>query len=67
MSEIPQEEPAQTQADVRSHGWCSWHKGYSEGVRLVAAIEQASGPGVGLFACEPCREANALIPFADLL
>lgn len=46
-------------------GHCSWHRGSAEGVRLINVIEQGSGPGGGVFACEPCRETHRLVPFAD--
>lgn len=63
MSEAPQAE--EERKIPQSYGWCAWHRGHSHGIRLIDAIEQASGPGVALFACEPCRTANALVPLAD--
>ncbi|MFJ4692858.1 hypothetical protein [Streptomyces sp. NPDC088766] len=49
----------------RAFGWCSWHSGYAEGIRLINFQEQGSGPGGGAFACGPCIETHGLIPFAD--
>ncbi|WP_327342723.1 hypothetical protein [Streptomyces europaeiscabiei] len=48
-----------------AYGYCSWHKGSAEGIRLVDVHEQGSGSGGSLFACEPCMEAHRLVPFAD--
>ncbi|MEH0642852.1 hypothetical protein QBB33_15520 [Streptomyces scabiei] len=48
-----------------AYGYCSWHRGSAEGVRLVDVHEQGSGPGGGVFACGPCRETHRLVPFAD--
>ncbi|WP_371670039.1 hypothetical protein OG985_21805 [Streptomyces sp. NBC_00289] len=48
-----------------AYGYCSWHAGYAEGVRLIHAIEQGSGPGRTVFACAPCREQFRLVPLAD--
>jgi hypothetical protein len=48
-----------------SFGYCSWHSGYSRGVRLISVQEQGSGPGGGQFACHSCRQAYDLAPFAD--
>lgn len=42
--------------------WCHWHKGPSETAVLIRVIEQASGPGVALYACAPCREQRRLVP-----
>ncbi|MFD8845498.1 hypothetical protein [Streptomyces pseudogriseolus] len=58
-----QEDTAAT--DRRSFGWCAWHKGHAGGVRLIEVIEQGSGPGGAQFACEPCRTAYGLTPYAD--
>lgn len=61
-------EPTHTPAtpdSPRAYGWCSWHQGSAEGVRLIEWQEQGSGPGGGAFACRPCREAYDLVPFAD--
>lgn len=57
----PQAEPA----NPAGFGWCAWHKGHAEGVRLITAHEQGSGPGYNLFACPPCREMHRLVPYAD--
>ncbi|MFF0227572.1 hypothetical protein [Streptomyces sp. NPDC004629] len=48
-----------------AYGWCTWHKGAADGIRLISAIEQGSGPGVGLFACGPCRDVYGLVPLTD--
>lgn len=45
--------------------WCHWHKGPSGTAVLVDVIEQASGPGAGLYACAPCREQRGLVPLAE--
>ncbi|MFB7655231.1 MULTISPECIES: hypothetical protein [unclassified Streptomyces] len=50
---------------LTSYGYCSWHKGFAGGVRLIEVIEQGSGPGGALFACETCRRIHRLVPFAD--
>ncbi|MEU1869558.1 hypothetical protein RKD37_005782 [Streptomyces ambofaciens] len=47
------------------YGYCSWHRRFADGVRLIQVLEQQSGPGAALYACGPCREANRLVPFAD--
>lgn len=49
----------------RAFGWCAWHQGHAEDVRLIQVYEQGSGPGGSLFACPPCQESHALVPFAD--
>lgn len=54
------------QNSPRAFGWCAWHRGNAENVRLIDVHEQGSGPGGNLFACEPCREAHHLVPLADL-
>ena len=48
-----------------AYAWCAWHKAFAEGVRLISAHEQGSGPGYNLFACPPCRELYRLTPYAD--
>ncbi|MBC2867321.1 hypothetical protein [Streptomyces mexicanus] len=63
MSEPTQHETAPD--SPRTIAWCSWHQGLSGTARLVRIIEQASGPGAGLYACAPCREAYRLVPVAD--
>ncbi|MFI6348114.1 hypothetical protein [Streptomyces sp. NPDC050560] len=40
--------------------WCDWHHGYAHGTELVGVIEQMSGPGVSLYACQDCRSAKGL-------
>jgi hypothetical protein len=51
---------------AETRGWCHWHRGSSGTARLVQIIEQASGPGAGLYACAPCREQRGLVPVADI-
>lgn len=63
MSPNPQTEDAP--AAPAAYAWCSWHNRFSNGVRLIEAIEQGSGSGGNLFACGPCREAYGLVPFSD--
>lgn len=46
-------------------GYCAWHRGHAEGIRLIQVEEQGSGPGGCLFACPPCRTAHGLIPLTD--
>lgn len=48
-----------------SYGYCNWHHGYSEGIRLINVQEQGSGPGGVQFACAPCSQKYRLVPFAD--
>lgn len=55
----------QTETRPTAFGWCAWHKGMAEGVRLIEVIEQGSGRGGDLFACEPCRQIHRLVPYAD--
>jgi hypothetical protein len=57
--------PASAQHTPTGFGWCHWHQGHSEGVRLIHAVEQGSGPGYTTFACGPCRELHGLVPLAD--
>lgn len=66
QAHAPSDTPARaTGVTPTEFGWCSWHQGSAEGVRLIYAHEQGSGPGGGAYACTPCRETNRLIPFAD--
>ncbi|MFE7430283.1 hypothetical protein [Streptomyces sp. NPDC057545] len=48
-------------------GWCHWHKGPSGTAVLVDIIEQGSGPGRQLYACNPCREQRGLRPYSEKL
>lgn len=48
-----------------SYGYCTWHRGYSTGVRVINVVEQGSGPGGVQSACLPCRKQHDLVPFAD--
>lgn len=62
------QESTQAQATTntpRAFGWCSWHNGNAEGVRVIQAIEQGSGPGHAVLACAPCRDRHHLVPLAD--
>jgi hypothetical protein len=42
--------------------WCEWHSGYTTTGLLITVIEQASGPGAALYACEQCRQTYRLEP-----
>jgi len=42
--------------------YCSWHHGYATTTQLVQIIEQGSGPGAGLYACQDCRAEHHLVP-----
>ncbi|GHJ40513.1 hypothetical protein [Streptomyces sp. TS71-3] len=42
--------------------WCHWHQGETITGLLIAVIEQASGPGAALYACETCRRKFRLEP-----
>ncbi|MGW3165850.1 hypothetical protein ACWC9Q_23825 [Streptomyces sp. NPDC001142] len=58
--------PAQSKPPVRpGFGWCHWHKGPSGTAVLVDVIEQGSGPGIGLYACAPCREQRRIHPYGE--
>ncbi len=59
-------QPPGTEEGARTaFGYCHWHQGHAEGIRLIDAIEQGSGSGITHFACAPCRTRYRLIPFAD--
>ncbi|MEV7432533.1 hypothetical protein [Streptomyces griseoviridis] len=47
------------------HGWCSWHHGPGEGLLLVTAVEQGSGPGANHRACAHCRRTYRLVPLGE--
>ncbi|MFF5801581.1 hypothetical protein [Streptomyces albogriseolus] len=49
----------------RAFGYCAWHQGHAEDVRLIDVLEQGSGSGITHFACGPCMAAYGLVPFAD--
>ena len=57
--------PAPAPNSPVSYGWCAWHGGVAENVRLIDVIEQGSGSGGTQFACPTCRQVHHLIPFAD--
>ncbi|GHJ36828.1 hypothetical protein [Streptomyces sp. TS71-3] len=42
--------------------WCHWHKGDTTTGVFIDVIEQASGPGAALYACEACRQRLRLKP-----
>lgn len=64
MAEPTHTPPAQEDTP-RAFGWCHWHQGHSEGIRLIDVVEQGSGSGGTVFACTPCIAVNGLVPFAD--
>lgn len=48
---------------------CSIHRGdIPDGVTavMVSAIEQGSGPGIPIYACQPCVDQHKVVPFAEL-
>lgn len=48
---------------------CTIHRGdIPADVRavLVSAIEQGSGPGIPIYACQPCVDRHEVVPFAEL-
>ncbi|WP_234539432.1 hypothetical protein [Streptomyces shenzhenensis] len=62
--------PETTQAETpptspTASGWCHWHKGVGEDVRVTQVVEAGSGPGAKLSACARCRARRNLVPFAD--
>lgn len=62
---ITRTSPSPAVMEPGSYGYCSWHRGYSAGIRVINVVEQGSGPGGVEFACLPCREEHNLVPFAD--
>ncbi|MFF7982265.1 hypothetical protein ACFZDK_24575 [Streptomyces sp. NPDC007901] len=63
MAETTQ--PAIPQASLTGVGWCHWHKGLGEDVRVIQVVEVPSGPGAQHSACARCRRLRRLVPFAD--
>ncbi|MGQ4439862.1 hypothetical protein ACN6LI_004735 [Streptomyces violaceoruber] len=61
----PPNSPAAATAEPMTYGYCSWHRGYSAGIRVIEVVEQGTGPGRVQSACGPCREEHALVPYAD--
>ncbi|MGQ5576784.1 hypothetical protein [Streptomyces sp. ECR3.8] len=61
----PPTEEDTTTTVPRAFGYCAWHQGHADGVRLIDVIEQGSGSGGTVFACGPCIAVNNLVPFAD--
>lgn len=47
-------------------GWCAWHKGDAEGVRLIHVAYLGPGPDTPVHrsACAPCRWEYNLVPLA---
>jgi hypothetical protein len=45
--------------------YCAWHKGHSDTAQLVQVLEQNSGPGHELYACDHCRRLHGLPLYAD--
>lgn len=58
-------QPAAGETSPRAFGWCHWHGGNAEGIRLITVVEQGSGSGITHFACPPCMALHRLTPFAD--
>jgi hypothetical protein len=42
--------------------YCHWHRGDTVTGRLVALVEQATGPGAAYYACDLCRDTYHLTP-----
>ncbi|WP_320775499.1 hypothetical protein [Streptomyces sp. CRN 30] len=57
--------PSAAVTEPMTYGYCSWHRGYTAGIRAIEVVEQASGPGHVQSACRPCREVYDLVPYAD--
>jgi len=47
------------------YGFCTWHKAYTYGVRVIALVRAQGRPTAVLYACGNCRELYGLIPQAD--
>ncbi|MEF9904764.1 hypothetical protein [Streptomyces sp. P9-A2] len=65
MAEPTQTETTEEETVPTAFGWCHWHQGNTDGIRLIDVIEQGSGSGITHFACAPCRGVHGLVPFAD--
>lgn len=61
----PENSPTAARTEPMTYGYCSWHRGYSAGIRAIEVVEQGSGPGRVQSACVPCRERFNLVPYAD--
>ncbi|WP_167545708.1 hypothetical protein [Streptomyces acidiscabies] len=46
------------------YGYCSWHKAYAYGVRVIHIARRGPGAFV-LYACGHCRDLYGLTPQAD--
>lgn len=46
------------------YGYCSWHKAYAYGVRVIHIARRRESAFV-LYACGGCRDLYGLIPQAD--
>ena len=55
-----------TQQNSPEVGWCAWHKGDAEGVRLINVRYLGPGPDTPVYryACAPCRWHHNLVPLA---
>jgi hypothetical protein len=45
---------------MRNHSRCEWCPDSLAPTRLVGTLETNSGPGIGVYACAPCRERHGL-------
>jgi len=61
----PTQDTATEEDTPAAYGYCSWHKRFAAGVRLIDVIEQGSGPGGVHYACPDCITVHRLVPFAD--
>lgn len=47
------------------YGWCTWHRAYVYGVRVISLVRQGQGASYVLYACGGCRTLYGLVPQAD--
>ncbi|QNP76234.1 hypothetical protein IAG44_30905 [Streptomyces roseirectus] len=47
------------------YGFCSWHRAYAYGVRVVSLVAEGRGATFVLYACGGCRALYGLTPRAD--
>ncbi len=52
-------------AEDSGSGWCHWHRGPSGASVLIEIVEQGSGPGAALYACDRCREQRGLVLYDE--